>query len=87
MIDSVKEKNELEMAYQQQVDGLFFYGYCCCMKKHVITDDILSIPSDDEDEAMLGDEAILGDDSTTIEDSVVEDDSTVVDDEVQDIPK
>ena len=75
------------MAYQQQVDGLFFYGYRCCMKKHVITDDILSIPSDDENEAMLGDKAMLGDDSTTKEDSAMEDDSTLVDDEVQDIPK
>lgn len=87
MIDSVKEKNELEIAYQQQVDGLFFYGYCCCMKKHVITDDILSIPSNDEDEAMLGDKAVLGDDSIIGEGSIVEDDSTVVDDEVQNIPK
>ena len=45
------------MAYQWQVDDMFFYGYRCCMKKHGITDDIPNIPLDDEDKAMLGDEA------------------------------
>lgn len=49
-----KEKNELEVAYQQQVDDMFFYDYHCCTKRHDITDDILNIPSNDEDEAMLG---------------------------------
>lgn len=38
--DFAKKKNELEAAYQQQVDEMFFYGYQCCMKKHGITDDI-----------------------------------------------
>lgn len=46
-------KKELEMAYQQ-VDDIFFYGYRFCMKKHDITDDILSILSNDENEALLG---------------------------------
>ena len=27
-----KEKKELEVAYQQQVDDMFFYSYHCCMK-------------------------------------------------------
>ena len=44
------------MAYQWQVDNIFFYGYRCCMKKHGITDDIPNIPLDDEDKAILGDE-------------------------------
>lgn len=50
-------KKKLEVAYQWQVDDMFFYGYRCCMKKHGITDDIPNIPLDDEDKAMLGDEA------------------------------
>lgn len=54
------KKNELEMAYQQ-VDDMFFYGYCFCMKKHDITDDILSIPSNDENEALLGQGVRQGD--------------------------
>lgn len=49
-----KEKKEMEVAYQQQVDDMFFYNYRYCMKKHDITNDIPSIPSDDEDETMLG---------------------------------
>ena len=32
---------------------MFFYNYHCYMKKHGITDDILSIPSDEEDEVEL----------------------------------
>ena len=44
------------MAYQWQVDNIFFYGYRCRMKKHGITDDIPNIPLDDEDKVMLGDE-------------------------------
>ena len=53
-VDFAKEKNELEVAYQQQVDDMFFYDYHCCMKRHDITDDILNIPSNNEDEVMLG---------------------------------
>ena len=34
----------------KQVDDMFFYGYRCCMKKHGITQDTPSYPSDDEDE-------------------------------------
>lgn len=49
-----KEKKELEAAYQQQVDDMFFYGYCCYMKKYGITDDIPNIPLDKEDEVELG---------------------------------
>ena len=49
-----KEKIELDVAYQQQVDDMFFYDYRCCMGKHNITDNIPSIPSEEEDEAILG---------------------------------
>ena len=58
-----KEKKELETAYQQQVDDMFFYGYRCCMKKHDIIDDIPSIPSYEEDEAEVDDSVGQGDSS------------------------
>lgn len=58
-----KEKKKLKAAYQQQVDAVFFYGYYCCMKKHVITNDIPSIPSNEEDEAELVEGVRQGDDS------------------------
>ena len=45
------------MAYQQQVDDMFFYNYHCYMKKHGITDDIPSIMLDDKKEVMLSKEA------------------------------
>lgn len=70
------------MAYQQQVDDMFFYDYHCCMKKHDITDDIPSIPFNDEDEAIWGDKVALGDDSITGEGSMTGNDSIVVEDEV-----
>ena len=35
---------ELEADYQKQVDEMFFFGYHCCMKKHGIKRDVLSIP-------------------------------------------
>lgn len=54
MFGFAKEKKELEMAYQQQVDDMFFSGYRCCMKKHGIIDNIPSIPSDKEDKVELG---------------------------------
>ncbi|WJZ82811.1 hypothetical protein VitviT2T_002536 [Vitis vinifera] len=75
-----KKKKKLEVAYQQQVDDMFFYNYHCCMKKYGITDDIPSIPSDDEDEVVLGDGTVQGDDST------VGEGFTTVDNKVQDTP-
>lgn len=63
MVGFAKEKKELEVAYQQQVDDMSFYSYRCCMKKHDIIDDIPSIPSNKEDEAILREGAKLGDDS------------------------
>lgn len=45
------QKKELETEYQKQVDELYLFGYRCCMKKNDITQDIPSLPSDDEDEA------------------------------------
>lgn len=42
---------------------MFFYGYCCCKKKHVITNNIPSIPSNEEDEAELVERVEEGDDS------------------------
>ena len=75
-----KEKKKLEVAYQQQVDDMFFDSYHCFMKKYGITNDIPSIPSDDEDEVVLGDGTVQGDDSK------VGEGSTAVDNEVQDTP-
>ena len=71
MVGFAKEKKEFEVAYQQQVNDIFFYDYCCYMKKHDITDDIPSIPSDEENEANLGEEAEQGDDLTMGDKSVV----------------
>lgn len=64
MAGFAKEKKELEATYQQQVNDMFFYDYYCYMKKHDITDDIPIIPSDEENEAYLGEGARKGDDST-----------------------
>lgn len=44
------QKNELEVEYQKPLDEMYFFGYRSCMKKNGITQDIPSIPSDDEDE-------------------------------------
>ncbi|RVW91808.1 hypothetical protein CK203_045906 [Vitis vinifera] len=44
------QKKNLEAEYQKQVDEMYFFSYRCCMKKNGITQDILSFPSDDEDE-------------------------------------
>ena len=41
---------------------MFFYGYCCFRKKHVIANDIPSIPSNEEDEAELVEGVGEGDD-------------------------
>lgn len=60
-----KKKNELEVAYQQQVDDMFLYDYHCCMKKHDITDEILN-----KDKDMLGEGAGQDDVSTMKEGSV-----------------
>lgn len=53
VLDFAKERNELEVAYQHQVDDMFFYGYRYCMKKHGIIDNIPNIPSDEEDDVVL----------------------------------
>ena len=50
-----KEKKELELTYQQQVDDMFFSDYQCCMKKHDITNYIHNIPLNEEDEVELDD--------------------------------
>lgn len=71
MVGFAKEKNELEVAYQQQVDDMSFYSYRCYMKKHDIIDDIPSIPTNKEDEAILGEGAKLGDDSIVGDRSIV----------------
>lgn len=42
---------------------MFFYDYCCYMKKHIIIDDIPSIPLDEKDEADLDEGVRQGDDS------------------------
>ena len=56
MSDFAKEKKELETAYQQQADDMFFYDYQCCMKKP----DIIS--SNEKDEVELDDGVEQGDD-------------------------
>lgn len=33
----IAQKEELEDEYHKQVDGMIFFGYRCCMKKHGIT--------------------------------------------------
>ena len=71
MFGFAKEKKKLKVAYQQQVDDMFFYGYHCCMKKHGIINDITSIPSNEENKAELvegvgqGDNSRVKDESTT----------------------
>ena len=50
----MKEKNDLETTHQKQVDEIFFYGYDYHMRKHGITDDVPSLPFDDDDDTMLG---------------------------------
>ncbi|RVW25981.1 hypothetical protein CK203_098047 [Vitis vinifera] len=48
-VEFVAQKEELETDYQKQVDEMYFFGYCCCMKKHGIKRDIPSIlPGDEE---------------------------------------
>lgn len=48
------QKKELEKEHQKQVDEMYFFGYRCCMKKNDITQDIPSLPYDDEGEAPGG---------------------------------
>ena len=48
------QKKELETEYQKQVDEMYLFGYCCCMKKNGITQDIPSFPSNDEGETPNG---------------------------------
>lgn len=72
-VSFVKEK-KLEVAYQQQVDDMFFYNYHCYMKKHGIIDDIPSIMSDDEKEVVLSKEAGQSD-SSTLGESATSDDA------------
>lgn len=56
-----KEKNKLDVPYQQQVDDMFFYDYRCYMRKHGIIDDIPNIPLDEENETILGEKIVQGD--------------------------
>ena len=44
------------------MDDMFFYVYWCCIKKHGITNDIPSIPSDEEDEVELDGDVEQGND-------------------------
>lgn len=44
------QKKELEIECQRQVDEMYFFGYCCCIKKNGIMHNIPPLPSDDEDE-------------------------------------
>lgn len=53
---------------------MFFYGYCCYTKKHDITNNILNIPSYDDEDGV-----VLGNGSTTRDDSAVGDESTTDD--------
>lgn len=53
---------------------MFFYGYRCYMKKHDITNNILNIPSYDDEDGV-----VLGNGSTTRDDSTVGDESTTND--------
>ena len=43
------QKKEMETEYQRQVDEMYFFGYCCYMKKNGIMHDIPSLPSNEED--------------------------------------
>lgn len=49
----IAEKKELKKDYQKQVDKMFFFGYQYFMRKNDITQDILSYPSDEEEEAAV----------------------------------
>ncbi|RVX09471.1 hypothetical protein CK203_015472 [Vitis vinifera] len=42
------EREELEADYKKQVDDTFIFGYCCCMKKNGIKQDVPSIPPGEE---------------------------------------
>lgn len=57
VVGFAKEIKELEVLYQHRVDDMFFYDYRCCMKKNGITNDIPSIPSDEENDVVLGRES------------------------------
>ena len=59
------QKERLEGEYQKQVDDMFFFGYQCCMKKHGITQDTPSYPSDDKEMKILLQSApLVGSDDT-----------------------
>ena len=47
-------QKELETEYQKQVDEMYFFDYRCCMKTNDITQDIPSLPSNDEGETPDG---------------------------------
>ena len=49
-VSFVKEKKDLKVAYQKQVDDMLFYDYNYYMRKHKIMDDIHSILFVDEEE-------------------------------------
>ena len=43
------EREELKADYQKQIDEMYFFDYRCCMKKHGIKRDVLSIPPGEEE--------------------------------------
>ena len=43
------QREALETDYQKQVDKMYLFGYCCCMKKHGIKRDVPSIPPGEEE--------------------------------------
>lgn len=43
------QRKALETEYQKQVDGMYFFGYRCCMKKNGIMCGVPSILSEKED--------------------------------------
>lgn len=65
---------------------MFFYGYHYYMKKHAIIDDIPNIPSDDEDETMLGEEVEQGEGAEQGESSTMGEDFVATDDDALKIP-
>lgn len=56
---------------------MFFYGYRCYMEKHDITNNILNIPfNDDEDDIVLGNGSTTRDDSAVVDESTTDDHGT-----------
>ena len=47
-VEFAAKREELEADEQKQVDEMYFFAYCCCMKKHDIKWDVPSIPPSEE---------------------------------------